>query len=121
MIANDADLRLRHYFDGCAMPVDIFHFKSKHKEGDIWCGSKCNAYLWPELRTADGGWRFNSSIAEQTNVWIGGYQSMVREMQVDRYQFFLDEMIKRRNRMLIKELERRNYAPYSIPRVDLLS
>jgi hypothetical protein len=23
-----------HYFDNCALPVDVFHFKAKHKEKD---------------------------------------------------------------------------------------
>lgn len=120
MLKNDEDPYLRHYFDGCALPVDVFHFKCKHKEGDVECGRNCNPYLWPELRTADGKWRFNSSAAEQANAWIGGFQSMVREMAADRYNFFLDEMIKPRNRILIEDLCRRLKAPYSIPREHLL-
>jgi hypothetical protein len=120
MLKNDSDPYLQHYFDGCALPIDVFHFKCKHKESDIDCGRYCNPYIWPELRTEDGKWRFNSSAAEQANAWIGGYQSMVREMQVDRYEFFLDKMIKRRNRILIKELHQKGKAPYSIPREDLL-
>jgi hypothetical protein len=66
MLKNDDDERLHTYFDGCALPVDVFHFKSKHKESDINCGSNCNPYIWPELRT-DGKWWFNSSAAEQAN------------------------------------------------------
>lgn len=120
MLNNDDDPYLKHYFDGCALPVDVFHFKCKHKESDEACGRNCNPYIWPELRTAEGKWCFNSSAAEQTNAWFGGFQSMVREMQVDRYEFFLDEMIKRRNRILIKELRRKLKAPYSIPREELL-
>jgi len=121
MLNNDEDDHLRTYFDNCRLPVDVFHFKSKHKEGDIECGRNCNPYIWPELRTDDGnGWRFNSSAAEQANAWIGGYAAIVREMQVDRYNFFLDEVIKRRNRVLVKELRRKLKAPYFIPREDLL-
>jgi hypothetical protein len=45
---------------------------------------------------------------------------MVREMQADRYDFFLDEMILRRNNTLIKDLERRGQMPYLIPRSELL-
>ncbi|KAJ7511947.1 hypothetical protein B0H11DRAFT_1700190, partial [Mycena galericulata] len=33
MLKNDQDEFLRTYFDSCALPVDVFHFKSKHKEG----------------------------------------------------------------------------------------
>ncbi|KAJ7037282.1 hypothetical protein C8F04DRAFT_1257200 [Mycena alexandri] len=120
MLRNDTDEYLRTYFADVALPVDVFHFKSKHKEADIDCGAHCNPYIWPELRTEDGKWRFNSSAAEQTNAWFGGFQSIVREMAVERYNFFLDEMIKRRNRTLVKELRRRGKAPGSIPREELL-
>jgi hypothetical protein len=120
MLKNDKDEYLRTYFDQCALPVDVFHFKSKHKESDKDCGANCNPYIWPELRTPDGNWRFNSSAAEQTNAWFGGFQAIVREMQANRYDFFLDEMIKRRNRTMIKELERKGKKPYFIPREDLL-
>ncbi|KAJ7080155.1 hypothetical protein B0H15DRAFT_787367 [Mycena belliarum] len=121
MLRNDPDEYMRHYFDNVALPVDVFHFKSKHKETDLDCGANCNPYIWPELRTADGKWRFNSSAAEQTNAWFGGFQSMVREMTVERYNFFLDEMIKRRNRALVKELHKRGKAPHNIPRELLLA
>ena len=119
MLRNDTDEHLRTYFDSCALPVDVFHFKSKHKESDIDCGTYCNPYFWPELRTPKGEWRFNSSAAEQTNAWFGGFQAMVREMQADRYDFFLDEMIKRRNRVLIQELKEKGQCPYFIPRSEL--
>lgn len=56
-------------------------------------------------------WRFNSSIAEQTNVWFGGFHSICREMQVDRYNFFLDEMIRRKNQLIIEKLKREGAAP----------
>lgn len=119
MLANDIDPKLKGYFDNCAMPVDVFHFKSKHKESDVECNEYCNPYKWAELRTDEGNWRFNSSAAEQANAWFGGYQSIVREMQVDRYNFFLDEMLKRRNRLIVRDLED-NFAPYHIPRHILL-
>lgn len=121
MLNADTDEYLKHYFDHCALPVDVFHFKCKHKETDIECGTFCNPYIWPELRTEDGNWRFNSSAAEQANAWFGGFQSIVREMEVDRYNFFLDEMIKRRNRILVKELQKKQKSPYRIPRSFLLS
>ena len=120
MLENDSDPFLKHYFDDCALPVDVFHFKCKHKVSDVDCGRYCNPAIWPELRINDQEWRFNSSAAEQANTWIGGYQAIVREMQVDRFEFFLDEMIKRRNRILVKDLRRRLKAPYSIPRHILL-
>jgi hypothetical protein len=43
--------------------------------------------------TTTKAWFFISSIAKQTNVWLGSYHSICREMLVDKYNFFLDEMI----------------------------
>lgn len=102
------------------LPVDVFHHKSKHRESDVFCGTHCNPAMFPELHTSDGKWTFNSSIAEQTNVWFGGFLAIVREMRVDRYNFFLDEVIRRRNNCISNELERRGTAPWQIPRDILL-
>ncbi|KDR70609.1 hypothetical protein GALMADRAFT_76032 [Galerina marginata CBS 339.88] len=121
MLNNDTDPHLKGYFDDIALPVDVFHFKCKHKESDVNCNMYCNPYRWEELRTADGKWRFNSSAAEQGNGWFGGYQSIVREMQVDRYNFFLDEMIARRNQLIVADLKAKLHAPHYIPRHVLLS
>lgn len=115
---------LRHakddYFDSIALPVDVFHFKCKHKESDAFCGTFCNPLLWPELQE-EGKWRFNSSAAEQTNAWMGGFRAIVREMRPDRYNFFLDEMIKRRNRIVVSSLLARQQQPWRIDRSILLS
>ncbi|KAH9481160.1 hypothetical protein JR316_0005680 [Psilocybe cubensis] len=108
------------YFSHSALPVDVFHFKCKHKAQDDKCNANCNPAKWPELMTPDGKWRFNSSAAEQANAWLGGYQAIVREMQADRYEFFLDELIKRRNRNIIKDLEKKGKNPHEIPRDFLL-
>ena len=105
----------REFFKGIAFPVDVFHFKCKHSEGDIFCGLRCNPANWPILRTEDGKWRFNSSA------WFRGFHSIVCEMTVDQYNFFLDEMIKRRNRIIVAELERKGKNPLNIPREVLLS
>ena len=93
--------------------------KSKHKESDDDCNRKCNPALFPGLMVGDK-WRFNSSAAEITNAWFGGFQSMVREMRVDRYNFFLDEMIKYRNRFIVRDLVKQHAQPYLIPRDELL-
>ena len=36
-----------------------------------------------------------------------------------RFNFFLDEMIMRCNRLIISQLEDQNHAPYLIPRREL--
>ncbi|KAJ3520707.1 hypothetical protein NMY22_g12634 [Coprinellus aureogranulatus] len=120
MLRNDTDPYLRHYFDDSLMVVDVFHFKSKHKESDKECNANCNPAMHKDLVTSDGRWRFNSSAAEQANAWIGGYQAMVREMRAIRYDFFLDEMIRRRNCLIVRELERNEKTPFNVPRSALL-
>ncbi|KAH7877019.1 uncharacterized protein C8R40DRAFT_1168942 [Lentinula edodes] len=103
------------FFRGTMLPVDVFHFKSKHKESDEFCQKHCNPLQWTELVGDNGEWVFNSSAAEQGNVWIGGYQAIVHEMLPHNYNFFLDEMIKRRNEVLVAKLRRAGNAPYRIP------
>ncbi|ETW86544.1 hypothetical protein HETIRDRAFT_121213 [Heterobasidion irregulare TC 32-1] len=71
------------HFRTCALPVDVFHIKSKHKESDNFCGQHCNLVLFQELMV-DGKWRFNSSAAKMTNTWFGGFHSIVQEMRRDR-------------------------------------
>ncbi|RPD55286.1 hypothetical protein L226DRAFT_468844 [Lentinus tigrinus ALCF2SS1-7] len=108
------------YFDRCAMPVDPFHAKTKHKESDTFCNQHCNAARFPDLILENKKWRFNSSAAEMTNAWLGGFQAMVREMRPPRYDFFLDEMILIRNRMIIEDLRRAGENPQEAPREDIL-
>ncbi|TFY50126.1 hypothetical protein EVJ58_g11174, partial [Rhodofomes roseus] len=98
-------------FKDIGLTVDVFHFTCKHKVTDIFCQTTCNPWAFPELRSAEGGWYFNSSIAEQTNVWLGGFHAIVREMLVDRYNFFLDEMVMRRNRNTVQKLEKAGKSP----------
>jgi hypothetical protein len=100
------------FFDDIGLTVDVFHFKSKHAKTDIFCQENCNPVAYPELISNDNkGWYFNSSIAEQTNVWLGGYHAICREMLVDKYTFFLDEMILRRNRMMREKLTKEGQVP----------
>lgn len=108
------------YFSNCAFPVDVFHCKSKHKETDVFCATWCNPAAYPDLITDEQKWRFNSSIAEQTNAWFEGYQAIMREMRVERYNFFLDEMIRRRNDATSESLGRKGHLPHLIPRAELL-
>ncbi|KAG1809657.1 uncharacterized protein BJ212DRAFT_1527394, partial [Suillus subaureus] len=101
------------HFAATGMPVDVFHFNSKHKETDTYCQQHCNPTAFPEL-ISGGKWRFNTSICEQTNIWLGGYQAILWDMSVHWYNFYLDEMIKCRNCYVISELERRGHSPWMI-------
>lgn len=73
------DHLLRHM----ALVVDPFHF-SGHSEQDTECQAHCNPHKFPILKTFDGSWLFNSSVAEQVNVWYGKFQPKVKEMNVVR-------------------------------------
>ena len=109
------------FFTDIGLTVDVFHFKSKHSVTDDFCQEHCNPAAYPELISQDNkGWYFNSSIAEQTNVWLGGYHAICREMHVDKYTFFLDEMILRRNRMTNEKLMKEGQSPSRWPyQVDI--
>jgi hypothetical protein len=104
------------FFQKVGLSVDVFHFKCKHKETDIFCQKECNPAAFPELK-GDGNkpWYFNSSVAEQTNAWFGGYQSICREMLRDKYNFFLDEMILRRDRITYDKLLKTDCMPSTWP------
>ncbi|KAI0309415.1 hypothetical protein OF83DRAFT_1072073 [Amylostereum chailletii] len=108
------------HFSDCALPVNVFHMKTKHKDSDEFCGRYCNPALFPDL-IVNGRWRFNSSAAEMTNSWFVGYQAIVREMRANRFDFFLDEMIKLRNRMIVDDLRSAGAHPFHLPRDYLLS
>ena len=95
---------------GVALPVDVFHFKCKHKESDEYCATHCNPASYPELMTGEK-WTFNSSVAEQANAWVGGFLAIVRDMRPERYNFFLDEVIRRRNQWLYEELAAKGLNP----------
>ncbi|KAI6113982.1 hypothetical protein F5141DRAFT_1187666 [Pisolithus sp. B1] len=73
-----------HHFSETAFPVDVYHFNSKHKETDLYCQAHCNPAAFPDL-LENGKWCFNTSI------------SILHNMTVHRYNFYLDEMIKRWN------------------------
>jgi hypothetical protein len=73
-----------HYFDNVGLPVDVFHFKCKHTERDIFCQINCNPARFRELIGPDSKWIFNSSAAEQANVWFGKFQNVVQDMPVIR-------------------------------------
>ncbi|KAI0082933.1 hypothetical protein BDY19DRAFT_901310 [Irpex rosettiformis] len=99
------------FFANIGLSVDVFHFNCKHSAIDIFCQQNCNPCAFPELIDENGGWFFNTSVAEQTNAWVGGYQSICREMHVAKYNFFLDKMIIRRNRVMLAKLEANGHQP----------
>jgi hypothetical protein len=110
---------LRSHLEACghmeilknvAFVVDSFHFRT-HRESDVYCRTFCDPNQYPVLRGAGGKWLFNTSVAEQTNAWFGKFQANVKEMNVIRYNFYLDEVIEVHNRLLTETLERRGLHP----------
>jgi hypothetical protein len=92
-------------FSDIGLAVDVFHFKSKHATTDTFCQENCNPAHFPELRgEGSKAWYFNTSIAEQTNVWLGGFHAICREMIAMRFDFFLDEMLIMRNTATLAKL-----------------
>ncbi|KAI0073221.1 hypothetical protein K474DRAFT_1678065 [Panus rudis PR-1116 ss-1] len=89
-------------------------------KADAFCNLNCNPAQFPDLYN-NGQWRFNLSAAEITNAWFGGFKSIIREMREDCYDFFLDEMVKQKNRMMVGELERRGENPHHLNTAWLLS
>jgi hypothetical protein len=95
------------------LPVDVFHWDCKHKKSDIECSVHCNPHNFPDLLGPDGKmWLFNSSIAEQTNVWLGGYHAILWEIRVVKFDFFLDEMIMRKNWITRAKLKKDGMIPH---------
>ncbi|KAJ7601708.1 hypothetical protein DFH06DRAFT_1276631 [Mycena polygramma] len=99
------------WFQDVAMTVDVFHFLHKHEEGHTFCQEHCNPAAYPELLGPDNKWFFNTSVAEQINVWLGGYQSMCREMLPTKFNFFLNEMIRLRNQITVAKLAADGHNP----------
>ncbi|KZT57327.1 hypothetical protein CALCODRAFT_434401, partial [Calocera cornea HHB12733] len=112
---------LQEHFSKTALVVDVFHFKNHHSTKDIYCTTHCNPMAFPELYDSKANqWTFNSSACEQANAWLNNFHGVVREMLPVRYEFFLDEVIKARNRFLVEELRRNKEDPYIIDRQLLL-
>jgi len=110
MVKNDPD------FQDVGLTVDVFHFNCKHSKGDVFCQENCNPVAYPELLgVGTQAWYFNSSIAEQTNAWLGRYNAICRKMEVHRFNFFLDEMIRRRNIITLQKLKDEGFQPGTRP------
>jgi len=103
------------FFADMGMCVDVWHFLNKHKVTHTFCQEHCNPADFPELMGPDGKWYFNTSVAEQTNVWLGGYHAICREMLPVKYSFFLDEMIRLRNQLIVAKLEADGHNPRHAP------
>ncbi|KAF8972915.1 hypothetical protein BDZ97DRAFT_1912520 [Flammula alnicola] len=99
------------WFKGIGMCVDVWHFLNKHQTTHKYCQENCNPIMYPELLDEFGKWFFNTSVAEQINAWLQGYHSICREMLPDKFDFFLDEMIRRRNVEHLKKLADQGQNP----------
>ncbi|KZT55013.1 hypothetical protein CALCODRAFT_417899, partial [Calocera cornea HHB12733] len=100
------------HFKNTALVVDVFHYKSKHSQEDVFCSTHCNPAAYPDLYDVDNKrWTFNSSACEQANAWLRKYQGQLREMSAIRFEFFLDEVIMAKNEATVEDLRRRGHEP----------
>ena len=74
--------------NGIGICVNAWHFRNKHAIAHQYCQLHWNPAQYPELMDDSGKWFFNTSIAEQTNEWLGGYHSICREMLPAKFVFF---------------------------------
>ena len=105
--------------DGIGLPVDVFHATTKHKDTDEFCKMYCNPAGFYELYNEASEWIFNSSAAEQANVWFGQFLRVVREMHELHYNFFLDEMIGIYNDYRVQTQTRKGLRPRLVPEQEL--
>lgn len=86
---DKACILLRHlrkqgdtYFEGkMAFVVDIFHAWKCHKGTDKYCNKHCNPAKFAEV-FINNKCVFNTSAAEQTNAWFGGFATIVAQMHI---------------------------------------
>ncbi|KAJ7574078.1 hypothetical protein C8J56DRAFT_1065320 [Mycena floridula] len=110
------DTDIGRWFQDVGMCVDVFHFLNKHKVTHTFCQENCNPAMYPELLGDDKkNWFFNTSVSEQINVWLGKFQPICREMNVVKYNFFLDEMIRLHNIDTVAELQAQGANPCHAP------
>ncbi|KAI9610675.1 hypothetical protein H4Q26_006822 [Puccinia striiformis f. sp. tritici PST-130] len=83
-----------HFQQAC--PKSFCMTVHSHKEDDCFCRQWTDPNLYPQLKK-DGSWIFNSSAAEISNIWYGGFASICRNMTAVQYNFFLDEMVRLHN------------------------
>ncbi|THV06144.1 hypothetical protein K435DRAFT_816015 [Dendrothele bispora CBS 962.96] len=115
-LAKQLEATPDNWWEDIGLVVDVFHFLNKHKTTHEYCQKYCNPIRFPELvDEKTGKWWFNTSVAEQANVWMGKYGPILREMGVVKYNFFLDEMIMRRNANLVHRLASKGYNPRHMP------
>ena len=107
------------WISSVGLVVDVFHAVTKHKDTDEFCQRHCNPAGFRELLTDLQEWLFNSSAAEQVNVWFGDFGPIVREMTEVHHEFFLDEMIAIYNEHKVSELWKRGCRPRIVPDEEL--
>ena len=99
------------FFANMDMCIEVWHFLNKHEIMHNFCQEHCNSANYPELKGPDGKWFFNLSVAEQMNVWLGGYHSICCKMLPIKYNFFLAETIHLQNQQIVAKLAADGHHP----------
>src|SRR6266571_3042768 len=84
--------------------VDFYHYTNHHATDEIchtWCNPAPQDGSAPNLvgdRIDKNGntvkvWEFNTEACEQLNAWLGGYESILKRMTFENFNWFLHVMI----------------------------
>ena len=98
--------------------VDAYHYINHHTT-DWMCRTYCNLApldrsapnLVIETETKDGEkylkWAFNTQACEQLNGWIGGFDSILKIMSIDNFNWFLHMMLFYYTQNILDKIEQR--------------
>ncbi|KAJ3320902.1 hypothetical protein HDU76_000196 [Blyttiomyces sp. JEL0837] len=78
-----------------ALLVDFFHFRGHNDE---YCRNHCNPHTAEKQFQQAGLNKFNTSAAEQANVWFSRISHMLRYIDSELHDFYLFSLIDFRNR-----------------------
>jgi hypothetical protein len=82
------------FLDGLRKYIDRFHLRNHRNE-------ECKRKYDPDSDPTLNG--VNIEVCEQTNAWLKGFQSTVRQMNPDRFKVFMLYMCHLKNKELAKK------------------
>ncbi|ORY43720.1 hypothetical protein BCR33DRAFT_738458 [Rhizoclosmatium globosum] len=82
-------------YDRVALIVDKFHFRGHQDEYcEMWCNP---TFVDSVLKKKGYIKKFNTSAAEQGNVWFSGISHILRDLDAVTHDFFLFSLVDKRN------------------------
>ncbi|KAJ3303317.1 hypothetical protein HDU76_005372 [Blyttiomyces sp. JEL0837] len=99
------DPQTKHLLGKVAFLVDLFHFRGHN---DTYCREKCNPITAGVEFEKAGMEKFNTSAAEQVNVWFGRISHMLRYIDPKLHDFYLYSLVDYRNRVDVGDEDEEN-------------